>query len=193
MAMKTIVLDSSPSINLHDPSNIPLNVSPAYINRSKNRGQPILGQKQVDYTYFVPMGSGSDHIKELLALEETDNSEAKPIEASDELLKAEKMIKGEEKPSSSEPPFDSSFEKEAKQFMDTPQTHKEDTFQVNDDESADTSVKNDSDFANLIAASQPKKSNYRKPSKPRRKKPAKKAPPKKIKKMKKFRIIRNKK
>ena len=158
MAMKTVILDSSPSINLHDPSNIQLNISPAYINRSKNRGQPILGQKQIEYTYFVPMGSGSDHIKELLALEETDNSEAKPVEGSDELLKAEKMIKGEEKPSSSEPPFDSSFEKEAKQFMDTPQTHKEDTFQVNDDESAaDTSLKNDSDFANLIADSQPKK------------------------------------
>ena len=187
MAIKTVFLDSSPSINLHDPSNIPLNISPAYINRSKNRGQPILGQKQIEYTYFVPMGSGSDHIKELLALEETDNSKAKPVEASDELLKAEKMIKGE-------PPFDSSFEKDAKQFMDTPKTHIEDTFQVNDDETAaDTSVKNDSDFANLIAASQPKKSNYRKPSKPRKKKPKKKQPAKKIKKMKKFRIIRNKK
>ena len=194
MAMKTIILDSSPSVNLHEPSNISLNVSPAYTGQSKKRGQPLLGQRQMHYTHFVPMGQPSQHIKELLAIEETDNSESKAIEGRNDLLKAEKVMKGMEKTSSSiNPPFDSNFEREAKEYMETPQNNKEDTFQANDDDqsAADTTAKNDATIATLIASTQPK-TPARKPSKPRKKKSAKK-PPKNTKKMKKFRIMRKKK
>ena len=94
--MKTVILDSSPSIPLHIPSNISLNVSPAYTNKSKLKGQSLLGQKQLQYTHFVPTGGGSEHIKQLLGIQETDTSETKPIEGYKELLKAEKVMKGEE-------------------------------------------------------------------------------------------------
>ena len=198
MAQKTVILDSSPSIALHEPTNISLNVSPPFTTQSRRRGQPLLGQRQVHYTHFVPMTAGSDHIKELLAIEETDNSESKAIEGRNELLKAEKVVKGEEKSFSSDPPFDSSFEREAKEFMETPQKHNEDTFQVNDDDDddnespTDTTAKNDAEIATLIAATQPQKKPTRKPSKPRKKKPAKKIP-QKTKKIKKYRIMKKKK
>ena len=197
MAQKTVILDSSPSIALHEPTNISLNVSPPFTTQSRKRGQPLLGQRQVHYTHFVPMTAGSDHIKELLAIEETDNSESKAIEGRNELLKAEKVVKGEEKSFSSDPPFDSSFEREAKEFMETPQKHNEDTFQVNDDDDDNdsptgTTAKNDAEIATLIAATQPPKKPTRKPSKPRKKKPAKKIP-QKTKKIKKYRIMKKKK
>ena len=193
MAMKTIILDSSPSVNLHKPSNISLNISPAYTGQSKKRGQPLLGQRQMHYTHFVPMGQSSQHIKELLAIEDTDNSESKAIEGREDLLKAEKVMKGVEKKSSITPSFDSNYEREAKEYMETPQNSKEDTFPTNDDEesAAGTTAKNDATIATLIASTQPK-TPARKPSKPRKKKSAKR-PPKKIKKMKKFRIMRKKK
>ena len=197
MAQKTVILDSSPSIALHEPTNISLNVSPPFTTQSRKRGQPLLGQRQVHYTHFVPMTAGSDHIKELLAIEETDNSESKAIEGRNELLKAEKVVKGEEKSFSSDPPFDSSFEREAKEFMETPQKHNEDTFQVNNDDDDNesptgTTAKNDAEIATLIAATQPPKKPTRKPSKPRKKKPAKKIP-QKTKKIKKYRIMKKKK
>ena len=184
MAMKTVILDSSPSVNLHEPSNITLNVSPPYTNLTKRRGgQPLLGQRQVNYTHFVSMGEGSEHMKELLSLEETDNTESKAIAGREELMKAEKVMKGEEKKSVTNPNFDPNFEREAKEFVNKPQNHdKEDTFEGSnndDDESAtDTNAKNFAEVATLIASTQPKKSPARKTSKPKKKK----NPPKKIKK-----------
>ena len=193
MAMRTVVLDSSPSIPLHDPSNIPLNVSPPYTNHSKKRGQPLLGQRQVHYTHFIPMGEGSEHIKELLGIEETDDSEAEVIEGKKELLHEEKVVKGEEKSVSKDLPFDSGFEKEAKDFSDTPKNYEEDTFEDTDQSTAETTTKkNDAEIATVIAAAQPKKSPAKRSYKPRKKKTAKK-PPKKMKKMRKFNIVRKKK
>ena len=141
MAMRTVVLDSSPSIPLHDPSNIPLNVSPPYTNHSKKRGQPLLGQRQVHYTHFIPMGKGSEHIKELLGIEETDDSEAEVIEGKKELLHEEKVVKGEEKSVSKDLPFDSGFEKEAKDFSDTPKKYEKGTFEDTDQSTAETTTK----------------------------------------------------
>ena len=196
MAMKTVILDSSPSVNLHEPSNISLNVCPPYINLSKKRGgQPLLGQRQVNYTHFVSMGEGSEHMKELLSLEETDNTESKAVAGRDELMKAEKVMKGEEKGALPDPVFDFTFEREAKEFVNHTQKHdEEDTFKVdNDDESAtDTNAKNFAEIATLIASTQPRKSPARKPSKAKKKKPAKKNQ-KKIKKIKKFHIMKKKK
>ena len=189
--MKTVILDSSPSIPLHIPSNISLNVSPAYTSKSKLKGQSLLGQRQLQYTHFVPMGGGSEHIKELLGIQETDTSETKPIEGYKELLKAEKVMKGEEVSSTISPSFDSKFEQESKEFMETPQIQKDDTFEADDQEKSapEITARNDADIATLIAATQPKKSPKRTPKK---RKYAKKAP-KNIKKMKKFKIIRKKK
>ena len=192
--MRTVVLDSSPSIPLHDPSNIPLNVSPPYTNHSKKRGQPLLGQRQVHYTHFIPMGEGSEHIKELLGIEETDDSEAEVIEGKKELLHEEKVVKGEEKSVSKDLPFDSGFEKEAKDFSDTPKNYEEDTFEDTDQSTAETTTtkKNHAEIATVIAAAKPKKSPAKRSYKPRKKKTAKK-PPKKMKKMRKFHIVRKKK
>ena len=177
MAMRTVILDSSPSIPLHDPTNVSLNVSPVYTLQTKRRGQPLLGQKQVQYTHFVPMGEGSDHIKELLGLEDTDDSESKPIESKNELLKAEKIMKGEENSSSIDPTFDSKLEKEAKEFMVAPEIHNEvslSTNEHNDESNANSSAKNDAEIATLIAATQPRKTSTKRTSKPKKKKASKK-------------------
>ena len=173
MAMRTVILDSSPSIPLHDPTNVSLNVSPVYTLQTKRRGQPLLGQKQVQYTHFVPMGEGSDHIKELLGLEDTDDSESKPIESKNELLKAEKIMKGEENSSSIDPTFDSKLEKEAKEFMVAPpEIHNEvslSTNEHNDESNANSSAKNDAEIATLIAATQPRKTSTKRTSKQKKK------------------------
>ena len=195
MAMRTVILDSSPSIPLHDPTNVSLNVSPVYTLQTKRRGQPLLGQKQVQYTHFVPMGEGSDHIKELLGLEDTDDSESKPIESKNELLKAEKIMKGEENSSSIDPTFDSKLEKEAKEFMVAPpEIHNEvslSTNEHNDESNTNSSAKNDAEIATLIAATQPRKTSNKRTSKPKKRKPAKKIQ-KKTQKMKKYQIIKKK-
>ena len=190
MAMRTIILDSSPSVNLHEPSNVSLNVSPVYTNQSKRRGQPLLGQRQANYTHFVSMNEGSEHIKELLALEETDNSESKAIEGRDELLKAERIMKGEEPKSTTDPSFDSNYERDAKEFIETSPNQKEDPFQ--DEVAENTSLKNDSEIATLIASTQPKKAPTRKTSKPKKKKNVKKNQKNTNKKLKKYRIMRKK-
>ena len=191
--MKTVILDSSPSIPLHIPSNISLNVSPPYTGHSKKRGQPLLGQRQSHYTHFVPMGHKSEHIKELLGIKQTDTTETKPIEPYKEALKAEKVEQGDGKNSSSEPPFDSSFEQEAKDYVAAPNTYKEDTFQVSDQEvTPSITAKNDAETATLVAATQPKASSTRKTPKQRKKKNMKKNA-KKTKKMTKLRIMRKKK
>ena len=178
MAMRTVILDSSPSIPLHDPTNVSLNVSPVYTLQTKRRGQPLLGQKQVQYTHFVSMGEGSDHIKELLGLEDTDDSESKPIESKNELLKAEKIMKGEENSSSIDPTFDSKLEKEAKEFMVAPpEIHNEvslSTNEHNDESNTNSSAKNDAEIATLIAATQPRKTSTKRTSKPKKKKASKK-------------------
>ena len=195
MAMRTVILDSSPSIPIHDPTNVSLNVSPAYTLQTKRRGQPLLGQKQVQYTHFDPMGEGSDHMKELLGLEDTDDSESKPIESKNELLKAEKIMKGEENSSSIDPTFDSKLEKEAKEFMVAPpEIHNEvslSTNEHNEESNTNSSAKNDAEIATLIAATQPRKTSTKRTSKPKKRKPAKKIQ-KKTQKMKKYQIIKKK-
>ena len=87
--MKTIVLDSSPTVPIRIPDNVSFNVSPAYQGR-KTKGQPLLGQSQVKYTHFVPMGDASPNIKKLLEIPESDTSTLKPIEGYQEVLKEEK-------------------------------------------------------------------------------------------------------
>ena len=194
MAMRTVVFDSSPSIPLHDPSNIPLNVSPPYTNHSKKRGQPLLGQRQVHYTHFIPMGKGSEHIKELLGIEETDDSEAEVIEGKKELLHEEKVVKGEEKSVSKDLPFDSGFlKKRPKTFLTLLKIMKKTLLKILINlQQKLQQKKNHAEIATVIAAAQPKKSPAKRSYKPRKKKTAKK-PPKKMKKMRKFHIVRKKK
>ena len=202
--MKTVILDSIPSVNCHIPSNIPLNVSPAYTFKTK--GQPVLGQAQVKYTHFVPVGTPSDHILDLLEVDETecvsDNLNPKPIEGYGELMKAEKVMMGKEKSDSPAPPsqHDREFENEAKQYVQSPNQYQEDNFQSNDPDSSLPAAKNDSHVANIIAAAQPKVVRKRTPKTPKKSKPSSKktpghkAEPKKTKveKIKKFRILSKK-
>ena len=103
------------------------------------------------------MGEGSQHIKELLGIPETDTSESKPIEGYKELLKAEKIMKGEEKHHTTIPSFDLKFEKDSKDFIETPQNDKEDTFEPDKESVPEITPKNDAAIATLIASSQTKK------------------------------------
>ena len=82
--MKRVVLDTSPTISLKIP-DASFSMSPAYPRR-KPRGQPILGQQQVKYTHFVPMGEAAPDIKKLLEIPESDTSPLKPIKGYQEIF-----------------------------------------------------------------------------------------------------------
>ena len=152
--MKTIILDSIPSIPLRIP-DAQLNVSPAY--RTKTRGQPLLGQPQVRYSYYVPLGEGSRHLKKLLELPETDASTTNPVGGYDELMKAEKINVGDIKSSASAPPIqDQAFSRDAKKYLGKPKTARGDTYEPKAD-LPPTTEKNDAEIATIIAAAQPQK------------------------------------
>ena len=188
--MKTIVLDSIPSIPLRIP-DVQLNVSPAY--RAKTRGQPLLGQPQVRYSHYVPLGEGSLHLKKLLELPESDTSPSKPVAGYDELMKAEKISSGDIKSTGSVPPIqDQAFVRDAKKYLEEPKTSREDTYNPKENLPA-TSEKNDAEIATIIASAQPQKrsppaarTKARTQSKPSRKKTATKP-------LKTFRVIGKKK
>ena len=85
-------------------------------------------------------------------------------------------MKGEEKHYTTIPSFDLKFEKDSKDFIETPQNDKEDTFEPDKESVPEITPKNDAAIATLIASSQPKKNPSRKPSKPKRSKSVKKTP-----------------
>ena len=93
--MLTEVLDSNPGADISFPSYVWLNSSPAY--KGKLRGMPILGQRTKMYTHFVPMRGASENVKDLLEIPDTDTEQYAPIKADKELLKEEKIVKGEER------------------------------------------------------------------------------------------------
>ena len=189
---KTVILDSYPTASINFPSHVPLNVSPPLFPR-KHRGQPILGQRQAKYTHFIPMKYESPQVKDLLEIQDTDTTDPEPIQGYQELLKAEKILTGDTKASTSESGItDTSFKKEAQEYLQTPNTYLEDSYQGKEQPES-TTQKNDSEVASIIAATTKSKPRVTKPKKSRGSKVSKKIPKPRTQKLKNFRIIQKKK
>ena len=151
--MKTLVLDSSPTVPIKIPREVNFNVSPAYVGR-KLRGQPLLGQgPQVRYSHFVPMGDASPTIKKLLEIPESDNSAKEPIEGRQEILKEEKYI-NEDKAVTPVKVFDSDFINSAKDYLSTPNEEKKDSYPTTE-ESTPLMEKNTANLASIVAVARP--------------------------------------
>ena len=174
--MKTLVLDSSPSVNIHLRSNPTGHVESSI----RNKGQPILGQNQSMFYHFVPLNDHSNpHLKELLSIPETDDTPPETIDSLKELSKNEKISKGKDVTNNflDEQGLGSDFEKEAKNYMKTSKPDQIDTFEPNEDtkEQEIPSEKNAAELATIIAAAQPPKSTTSKLKKKRIRKPPMKA------------------
>ena len=92
--MKAIILDSSPEISLHLGSPDLATLPPC---RVKTRVQPVLGSNMNSFTDFVPVYDNSGYVKDLLSLKETDSTPPTPIvDATKELKKSERIVKGED-------------------------------------------------------------------------------------------------
>ena len=189
--MLTEVLDSNPGANISFPAYIPLNASPAY--KGKLRGMPILGQCTKMYTHFVPVRGASDHVKDLLEIPDTDTEQYAPIEANKELLKEEKIVKGEEKTAEQVPDImTQKFKHDAKEYLQTTNATQEESYVIPSSDAIKTNTKTDSEIATIIASAAPIPKPRRKRSKPQVKAIKKRSPPK-SKKMSQFRIIKKKK
>ena len=191
--MLTEVLDSNPGASISFPSHISLNSSPAY--KGKLRGMPILGQRSKMYTHFVPVRGASEQVKDLLEIPDTDPEQYAPIEAKKELLKEEKILKGEEKPTEHVPDImTEKFKHDAKEYLKTTNTTQEESYEIPEVNSVKTSAKTDSEIATILASAAPLSRPRPKSLKqqPKVKVTKKKAHPK-SKKMSQFRIIKNKK
>ena len=117
----------------------------------------MLGQPQVRYSHYVPLGEGSLHLKKLLELPESDTSATQAVAGYDDLMIAEKINTGDIKSSASTPPvLDQTFTRDAKKYLEEPKTTREDTFEPKAELPA-TTEKNDAEIATIIAAGQPQK------------------------------------
>ena len=122
--MKSVALDSSPTIPIRIPSDVQFNVSPSYWGR-KVKGQPLLGQQNTKYTHFVPMGDASAHIKKLLEIPESSNVPTQPLEGYQEVLKAEKASNLDVKLNTDPKVFDTEFKENAANFLASPNIERE--------------------------------------------------------------------
>ena len=127
--MLTEVLDSNPGADISFPSYVPLNSSPAY--KGKLRGMPILGHRTKMYTHFVPVRGPSETVKDLLEIPDTDTEQYAPIEADKELLKEEKIVKGEEKTTDHvRDEISQKFKQDAKAYLETANTSPEEGYEM---------------------------------------------------------------
>ena len=187
--MKSVALDSLPTIPIKIPSDVSFNVSPAYQGK-RRRGQPILGQQQVKYTHFVPMGDASPHIKKLLEISESNMTPLKPFDGYNEILKAEKETSNVEKPVVDKKVFHSDFKTDAKAYLNTPNHDRHDSYTPNEGE-VPLVAKNNANLANIIAAARPIKTKAKvKPGPKPNPKAKKSTPTNKAKKMTPFRIVK---
>ena len=120
---------------------------------------------------------------------DTDTSTPEALQPDKELLKAEKIAKGEEEKTTSPQITDSKFEAEAKEYLETPEVSQKESYGETSDPVTAT-IKRDKEIANVIAAATL-------PRKPRKSKKqtsiVKKKYPPKTKKMVSFRILSKKK
>ena len=150
--MISVALDSLPTVPIKIPSDVRLNVSPAYQGK-KTRGQPILGQQQVKYTHFVPMGDTSPHIKKLLEISESNMAPLKLFDGYNEILKAEKES-NDKKPAVDKNVFHPDFKTDAKAYLNTPNRDRRDSYFPIEDH-VPLVAKNTASLANIIAAARP--------------------------------------
>ena len=201
--MKSVALDSSPTIPIRIPSDVQFNVSPSYWGR-KVKGQPLLGQQNTKYTHFVPMGDASAHIKKLLEIPESSNVPTQPLEGYQEVLKAEKASNLDVKSNTDPKVFYTEFKENAANFLASPNIERENIYQEGEKTSTITE-KNDAGLVNIIAAAHPapkprtkpkpiiKPKVKTKPHPPRSIKKTKRKPQKSIKNLTSFRIVSQKK
>ena len=156
--MKTIVLDSLPTVPIRIPDEVQFNVSPFYSGK-KTKGQPLLGQQQVKYTRFVPMSDAAPSIKKLLELLETDTAPPKLIEGYEELSKEEKFNTHGETTTPVKV-FDSKFKNEAQDYLNKPNTDKIDSYFPNE-EAVPVVEKNSANLANIVSITQTPPSKHR--------------------------------
>ena len=158
--MKTIVLDSLPTVPIRIPDEVQFNVSPFYSGK-KTKGQPLLGQQQVKYTRFVPMGDAAPSIKKLLELPETDTAPLKPIEGYEEIDKEEKeKFNTQGETTTPAKVFDSKFINEAQDYLNKPNTDKIDSYFPNE-ETPPVVEKNSANLANIVSVTQTQPSRRR--------------------------------
>ena len=168
--MLTEVLDSNPGADICFPSHIQFNCTPAY--KGKVKGQPLLGHGQRKYTHFISMRGAADHVKDLLEIPDTDSTLHPPVEAAKELLKEEKIVKGEDqKADDSADLVSPKFKKDAQEYMENQNAKQEESYTTDQYAPMTTSAKTDSEVATIIAAA-------KKPSRPR---PRCKTPKKEVK------------
>ena len=144
--MKTLVLDSTPTVPMHIPSATTFHIGPP----KRGRGPPLLGMRQPKYTHFVPLGEGSKELKKLLELPESDTSPPKLVKAYTEMLK---------QPQGKEPEIvDPAFKEASQQYLNAPKANKEETFLPQGKEEAPPIIgKNRADLANEVAVDAPKR------------------------------------
>ena len=88
--MKTLILESTPLINFNmHPNSSNFFVSP----KGKPRSQPLLGFNQDNYHNFVHVQDGSDSIKDLLSVEETETGNSETVDSKGKLSQSEKVMK----------------------------------------------------------------------------------------------------
>ena len=98
--------------------------------KSKIKGQPLLGHRLVKYAHFTPLRGPTEHVKDLLEIPESDTSQANPVEADKEILKAEKFLQGKHENDPLPEVVDTKFKKEAKEYMKTPNETPEASYQA---------------------------------------------------------------
>ena len=130
-----------------------------------------------------------DLLKDILEKPESDISHIEAVEVDKELLKAEKVAKGEEEKTPPPQIDDAKFKSEAKEYLETPEITQKESYGERQDP-VTAAIKNDREVANIIAAAT-LPSRPRKPKKQPRK--VKKKPALKSKKMTTFRIATKKK
>ena len=149
--MKTLVLDSLPTVPIRIPDEVTFNMPPIY-QKQKTKGQPLLGQQQVRYTHFVPVGDASSEIKKLLEIPQTDTAPLKPIEGYQEIMK-EETAKNEENPAAPANVFGSEFKNNAKEYLASPNTYKKDSY-ITSKGATPIVAKNTANLANIVAVAQ---------------------------------------
>ena len=157
--MTSVVLDSFPSADIHIPPAVEINTSPAYSYGKNGRGRPILGAPPKRPSYFVPMGDTSPSIKKLLKMPEQNKTTVKLIKSPAQTGKAKTEI-----PMVRKKVYNADFKREAKDYLKMPNHNQNNSYFSSRKAKVPITIKNSSNLASIIAATDG-------PKKPRRSQP----------------------
>ena len=116
--MTSVVLDSFSSADIHIPTAVEINTSPANSYGKNKRGRPLLGAPPKRPSYFVPMGDTSPRIKKLLKMPEQNKTTVKLIKNPADTLRTGKaktkthMVRKKV--------YNADFKREAKDYLKMP-------------------------------------------------------------------------